>query len=327
MIEFEWFWLFALLPLPLLLRWLLPAAVEDRQAALRMPFLEDFMASADSGRSAAGSRALLLGALLAWVLLVTAAARPQWYGEPVQLPVSGRDLMLAIDLSESMAEQDFVLGRRAIDRLTAVKQVAGEFIERRAGDRIGLILFGDRAYVQAPLTFDRRTVHTLLQETFLGLAGKRTAIGDAIGLAVKRLQDNAQQRILILMTDGANTAGELQPIKAAELAQQAGLKIYSIGIGSDAVQRRTLFGSFTINPSSEMDEQTLTAIADTTGGRYFRAHDTAELAEIYRILDELEPVEVEQQSFRPTRALFYWPLALAFLLSLLLFGGRILRAA
>jgi Ca-activated chloride channel family protein len=226
-----------------------------------------------------------------------------------------------------MAEQDFVLGRRAIDRLTAVKQVAGEFIERRAGDRIGLILFGDRAYVQAPLTFDRRTVHTLLQETFLGLAGKRTAIGDAIGLAVKRLQDNAQQRILILMTDGANTAGELQPIKAAELAQQAGLKIYSIGIGSDAVQRRTLFGSFTINPSSEMDEQTLTAIADTTGGRYFRAHDTAELAEIYRILDELEPVEVEQQSFRPTRALFYWPLALAFLLSLLLFGGRILRAA
>lgn len=328
MIEFEWPWLFVLLPLPLLLRVLLRPADASRQAALRTPFLEDFAQSASGGRTAPGSRALLLGALLAWVLLITAAARPQWFGEPVQLPVSGRDLMLAVDLSASMQEEDFVLGNRAIDRLTAVKRVAGEFIDRREGDRVGLILFGDRAYVQAPLTFDRRTVNTLLQESFLGLAGERTAIGDAIGLAVKRLQDNPQQRrILILMTDGANTAGELEPFKAAELAQRAGLKIYTIGIGADAVQRRSFFGTFTVNPSRDMDEKTLTAIAEATGGRYFRAHDTAELAEIYGILDELEPVEVERQSFRPTRALFYWPLALAFLLSLLLFGGRILRAA
>lgn len=328
MIEFEWPWIFALLPLPLLLRVLLPPADASRQAALRTPFLDDFVESAPAGRAATGSRALLLGTLLAWILLVTAAARPQWFGEPVQLPVSGRDLMLAVDLSASMQEEDFVLGNRAIDRLTAVKRVAGEFVERREGDRVGLILFGDRAYVQAPLTFDRPTVNTLLQEAFLGLAGERTAIGDAIGLAVKRLQDNPQQRrILILMTDGANTAGELEPLKAAELAQRAGLKIYTIGIGADAVQRRSFFGAFTVNPSRDMDEKTLTAIADATGGRYFRAHDTAELAEIYRILDELEPVEVERQSFRPTRALFYWPLALALLLSLLLSGGRILRAA
>lgn len=328
MIEFEWPWIFALLPLPLLLRVLLPPADASRQAALRTPFLDDFAESAPAGRAATGSRALLLGTLLAWILLVTAAARPQWFGEPVQLPVSGRDLMLAVDLSASMQEEDFVLGNRAIDRLTAVKRVAGEFVERREGDRVGLILFGDRAYVQAPLTFDRPTVNTLLQEAFLGLAGERTAIGDAIGLAVKRLQDNPQQRrILILMTDGANTAGELEPLKAAELAQRAGLKIYTIGIGADAVQRRSFFGAFTVNPSRDMDEKTLTAIADATGGRYFRAHDTAELAEIYRILDELEPVEVERQSFRPTRALFYWPLALALLLSLLLSGGRILRAA
>ncbi len=328
MIEFEWPWLFALLPLPLL-RYLLPAAAENRQAALRTPFLDDFAAIMNrGGATTAGSRALLAGALLAWILLVTAAARPQWYGEPVELPVSGRDLMLAVDLSASMQEQDFVLSGHTTDRLTAVKRVAGEFIERRNGDRIGLILFGDRAYVQSPLTFDRRTVNTLLQEAFLGLAGERTAIGDAIGLAVKRLQDNPQQRrILILMTDGANTAGELEPLKAAELAQQAGLKIYTIGIGADAVQRRSFFGTFTVNPSRDMDEQTLTAIAEATGGRYFRAHDTAELSGIYGILDELEPVEVEQQSFRPTRALFYWPLALAFLLSCLLFSGHILRTA
>jgi Ca-activated chloride channel family protein len=326
MIEFEWPWLFALLPLPLVLRYLLPAAAENRQAALRTPFLEDFTLITGGNPSIAGSRALLAAALLAWVLLVTATARPQWYGEPVELPVSGRDLMLAIDLSASMQEEDFVLGNRAIDRLTAVKRVAGNFIERRNGDRIGLILFGDRAYVQAPLTFDRRTVNTLLQEAFLGLAGDRTAIGDAIGLAVKRLQDNPQQRrILILMTDGANTAGELQPLKAAELAQQAGLKIYTIGIGADAVQRRSFFGSVTVNPSRDMDEQSLTAIADSTAGRYFRAHDTAELAQIYDILDELEPLEIEQQSFRPTRALFYWPLSAAFLLSCLLFSGYILR--
>jgi Ca-activated chloride channel family protein len=328
MIEFEWPWLFLLLPLPLLLRILLPPAAANRQAVLRTPLLEDFAASLNANTKAAASRVLLAGALSAWVLLVTAAARPQWYGEPVQLPVSGRDLMLAVDLSESMQEEDFVLGNRAIDRLTAVKKVAGEFIERRAGDRIGLILFADRAYVQVPLTFDRRTVNTLLQEAFLGLAGARTAIGDAIGLAVKRLQDNPEQRrILILMSDGANTAGELEPLKAAELAQQAGLKIYTIGIGADAIQRQSFFGVFTVNPSQDMDEKTLTAIARTTGGRYFRAHNTAELAEIYGVLDQLEPVEVEQQSFRPTRALFYWPLALAFILALLLFSGYILRSA
>lgn len=328
MIEFEWPWLFLLLPLPLLLRRLPAPAEATRQAALRTPFLQDFIDSTSAGSIATGSRALLIGALCAWILLVTAAARPQWYGEPVQLPVSGRDLMLAVDLSASMQEEDFVLGNRAIDRLTAVKRVAGEFIERRAGDRIGLILFGDRAYVQAPLTFDLRTVNSLLQEAFLGLAGERTAIGDAIGLAVKRLQDKSQQqRVLILMTDGANTAGELEPLKAAELAQQAGLKIYTIGIGADAVQRRSFFGTITINPSRDMDEQTLTSIAEATGGRYFRAHDTAELAEIYGMLDQLEPVEVEQQSFRPTRALFYWPLALAFAISLLLFTAYVRKVA
>lgn len=325
MLEFVWPWMFFLLPLPLLARLLLPPA-ETRQAALRTPFLEDFQEQAMTGaRPARGKRALAVAGLC-WLLLVTATARPQWVGEPVELPVSGRDLMMAVDLSGSMQEQDFVINDRPVDRLTAAKQVAGEFIRQRTGDRLGLILFGDQAYVQTPLTFDRETVNTLLQEAVLGLAGERTAIGDAIGLAVKRLQNvDETSRVLILLTDGANTAGEVQPLKAAELAAQIGLKIYTIGIGADEILRRSFFGVRRINPSQDLDEKTLTAIAEKTGGRYFRARNTEELQQIYELLDQLEPVEQETQSFRPTRSLFHWPLAIALSLITLLFAYKLWR--
>jgi Ca-activated chloride channel family protein len=256
---------------------------------------------------------LLLGAALSWVLLVTAAARPEWIGDPVDIAVSGRDLMMAVDLSGSMDTQDFVFNDKAIDRLTAAKIVAGDFIDRRKGDRIGLILFGEQAYVQTPLTFDRKTVKTLLYEAFINLAGRRTAIGDAIGLAIKRLQENEdKQRVLILMTDGASNAGEIEPLVAADLAAKADMTIYTIGIGADEILRRSFFGRVQrFNPSSDLDEETLKAIAEKTGGRYFRARNTEELEQIYALLDELEPLEKESRSFRPTRALFYWPLGLA----------------
>ena len=225
MIEFVWPWLFALLPLPLLIRWLLPADNRQQQAALRVPFYHDVRNTPMAGGKPVEARWPLWLALLAWVLLVIAAARPQWLGDPVELPVSGRDLMLAVDLSGSMQTPDFELHGRTVNRLQAIKAVAGEFIQRRVGDRIGLILFGRQAYLQTPLTFDRRTVQTLLNESAIGLAGKETAIGDAIGLAVKRLRDkDIKSRVLILLTDGANTAGEIEPIKAAELAAQEGLK-------------------------------------------------------------------------------------------------------
>jgi Ca-activated chloride channel family protein len=251
--------------------------------------------------------------LLIWLLLVLAAARPQWIGEPLPLPLAGRDLMLAVDISGSMVEEDMVIGARVTDRLTAVKAVAGDFIERREGDRIGLILFGQQAYLQTPLTFDRETARTLLFEAAIGLAGRETAIGDAIGLAVKRLRDQpAEQRVLIPLTDGANTAGAIAPDKAAELAAEAGVRIYTIGIGSD---RRGPFGmSLGRNP---LDERTLKAIAEQTGGRYFRARDLRELQSIYALLDELEPVESEQEGFRPVAELFAWPLGLALALSAL----------
>lgn len=326
MLEFVWPWMFYLLPLPLLVRWLLRPA-ETQQAALRTPFLEDFREQATAGMRPARDMRFLALAGLCWLLLITAAARPQWVGDPVDLPVSGRDLMMAVDLSGSMQEQDFLINNHPVDRLTAAKKVAGEFIERRAGDRLGLILFGDQAYIQTPLTFDRKTVNTLLQEAVLGLAGERTAIGDAIGLAVKRLQHaDENSRVLILLTDGANTAGEVQPLKAAELAAQIGLKIYTIGIGADEILRRSFFGGVQrINPSQDLDEKTLTAIAEKTGGRYFRARNTKELQQIYGLLDQLEPAEQEKQSFRPTRSLFHWPLALALSLMALLFAYKLWR--
>jgi len=319
-LQFEWPWLLLLLPLPLLVRWLLPPVTGRNDAVLRVPFLEDFNAPGSAtSHTLAGVRWVLWLALVAWALLVIACARPQWQGEAVELPVSGRDLMLAVDLSGSMEVEDFEWKGRMVNRLIATQLVAGEFIERRVGDRVGLILFGRQAYLQTPLTFDRTTVKTLLDEAVIGLAGQETAIGDAIGLAVKRLRENSSaSRVLILLTDGANTAGAIEPLKAAELAASEGLKIYTVGIGADEMLVRSLFGTRRVNPSTDLDEETLTAIATTSGGRYFRARDLQQLEEIYQLLDELEPVAQEKQFFRPRRSLYPWPLAAAMLMTSLL---------
>jgi len=285
--------------------------------ALRVPAIADFSVVAESARTAAGSRAAFWLAFLAWLLLLLAAMRPEWLGEPIEIPVSGRDLMLAVDLSKSMQEVDFILGGQRVDRLTATKKVVGDFIDRRVGDRVGLILFGTQAYLHVPLTFDRATVKQMLYESVIGLAGPSTAIGDAIGLAVKRLRNNdSKDKVLILITDGANTAGAIEPERAAELAAQAGLTIHTIGIGADEIMVRRLFGSFRFNPSKDLDEKTLRAIAEKTGGKYFRARDIQELETIYDEIDKLEPVERGGEHFRPTTALYPWPLAAA-----LVFGG------
>ena len=281
--------------------------------------------------ASAGGRLLLLWGI--WALAVIAAARPQHVGEPTALPVTGRDLLVAVDLSGSMEEQDFQLGGEWVDRLTATKAVAREFIDRRVGDRIGLILFGRETYLQTPLTFDRETVQTLLDESVIGLAGKETAIGDAIGLGIKTLTDagiEENRRVLILLTDGANTAGAVDPLKAADLARDRGMVIYAIGIGADALMVRSLFGVRQINPSADLDEETLTTIAEGTGGAYFRARDTEELQRIYTILDELEPAAGEEEGFRPVAEYFHWPLGLALGLSLAWAAagfGRALRPA
>lgn len=319
MIEFACPWALLLLPLPYLVYRLFPPALAAEEAALWVPTLQPFAANRHQRSRRRWPWWLLLPALVCWLALVLATAQPQWLGEPLELPVSGRDLVLAVDLSGSMETEDFVLNGKTVNRLTALKKVAVDFIRRRQGDRLGLILFADQAYVQTPLTFDRQTVEQLLDEAALGLAGEKTAIGDAIGLAVKRLQGGqAQQRILILLTDGANTAGRVSPIKAAELAAEQGLKIYTVGIGADELVVRSFFFDRKVNPSADLDEKSLRTIAEQTGGRYFRARDTAELEQIYALLDELEPVEKEQEVFRPVTALYPWPLGLALFGALLL---------
>jgi Ca-activated chloride channel family protein len=324
MIHFDWSLLLLALPLPLLAwRLLRPAAVAE-EAALRVPDLARFAIRGEGklDKLVQPRHRLWMG-ILAWVLLVLAAARPVWVGDPIELPINGRDLMLMVDLSGSMQTEDFEISGKQMTRLDAIKVIAGQFIERRVGDRLGLILFGTKAYLQTPLTFDRKTVNTLLQESAIGLAGPETAIGDAIGLAAKQLLQHPEgNRVLVLLTDGANTAGEVDPIKAAELAAKAGLTIYTIGIGADEMVVKSFFGDQVVNPSADLDEPALQEIAKLTGGRYFRARDTKELNEIYAVLDKLEPIGQDKQTMRPQKTLFYWPLSASMLLAGLLLMFR-----
>jgi Ca-activated chloride channel family protein len=327
MLNFIWPWLFWLLPLPLPAYLLLPKNGK-REAALFVPFYRDVLSferdSDHSGGKIKIGRWLLL--LLVWILLVTAAARPQWLGEPVPLPTVGRDLMLAVDISGSMAQEDMRLGGEQVTRLVLVKNVVNDFIKRRVGDRVGLLLFGTEAYIQAPLTFDHRTVGILLDEALIGFAGEKTSIGDAIGLAVKRLRERPiDNRVMILLTDGSNTAGSVDPLTAAELAARTGVRIHTIGVGAEEMVVRDFFGSRRVNPSADLDEETLTKIAEQTGGEYFRARNPEELEKIYRLIDELEPIEQESEIFRPVKALFYFPLAGALILSFLWGSLMILR--
>jgi Ca-activated chloride channel family protein len=303
----------------------MPPAPERRSGALRIPFYASLSRLPSGGEgSAARARAALTLKAAIWILLVVAAAQPRWMGEPQAVSTHGRDLMLALDLSGSMATPDFDLSGRSVDRLTVVNAVARNFVEHREGDRIGLILFGTRAYLQSPLTFDRSTVIGMLGEAEIGLAGKETAIGDAIGLAVKHLRDRpAEERVLVLLSDGANNAGVLDPEKAAELAAKEQVRIHSIGIGSGDQMIRTPFGVRRVGGGGELDEAALRRVAEITGGSYFRARDTQGLIDVYRQIDALEPTEGERARVRPTRALFYYPLAGSLALAALLLCWRL----
>lgn len=320
MLNLLWPWALVLLPLPFIYRRLrAPADINIR--ALRAPILASAAQGAELSINASNWRKnlVLLLLTLSWVAAVLALARPVWIGEPVAVPTNGRDILLAVDISGSMEREDMQLRGRGVNRLVAVKAVVSDFVIKREGDRLGLVLFGEKAYLQTPLTFDRKTMETLLNEAQIGFAGNNgTAIGDAIGLAVKRLQDRPENhRVVILLTDGANNAGELEPLKAADLARRAKVKIYTIGIGADVQETWGLFGKRVTNPSADLDEATLTGIAEATGGLFFRARNPQELAAIYAELNRLEPIEQEAETIRPVASLFYWPLAVAFMLSLL----------
>ncbi|GIU26360.1 VWR domain protein in aerotolerance operon BatA [Shewanella colwelliana] len=319
MLTLAWAWLLLLLPLPLLFA--KRAHVQTVTSGhLQLPGSSETLQKTAAQRP----RKSLLPYWLIWVCLVTAVARPLWVGDLIELPSKGRDLMLAVDLSGSMQIEDMVLDGKPVDRFSLVQHLMSDFIERRQGDKIGLILFADHAYLQAPLTQDRRSVAQFLSEAQIGLVGKQTAIGEAIALGVKRF-DKAQEsnRVLILLTDGSNNSGSITPEQASEIAAKRGITIYTIGVGSEVMERRTLFGKERVNPSMDLDEAQLTSIANTTGGRYFRARNAQELAQIYQAIDSLEPTDSEQLSYRPQSELFYYPLAAALLISALMMLWRL----
>lgn len=313
MFHFAWPWMALLLPLPwVLYRVRRPA--EPRGAALYLPFAADVAGTGAGAPTASRANMALLGCI--WVLLVLAAMRPQWLGAPLPLATSGRQIILAIDCSGSMATRDMAGGE---SRLQVVQRVAGQFIDARKGDQIGLILFGTRPYLQAPLTTDLATVHRFLDQAVVGIAGPETAIGDAIGLAIKTLRENdrhigvghRRQPVMILLTDGGNNTGVLPPIEAARLAAQTGLRIFTIGVG--AAVHRTFFG---VSGNTSLNVKLLKRIARITGGEYFRATDPDALSAVYRKINRLEPVAGDKQWLRPAAEWFALPLSLALLLSL-----------
>ncbi len=306
-----------LLPAPLLVRrWLPP--FKHNTTYLRIPSYTQLqqLQQNDNRRliNGLGDKKLnLLIALTMWICLLLAAARPVWFGEPVSVSNEGRDLLLALDLSDSMKIKDMVQAESTITRIEAIKQVASEFIERRHGDRIGLIVFGQHSYLQSPLTFDRASVAIQLNEALPGFAGSSTAIGDALGMGIKLLRNRPSEgRVLVLLTDGANTAGS-DPVVATSVASESGIRVHTIGVGADSMETTDVAGAaVVVDPSRDLDESTLQLIAEQTGGRYFRARDPAQMERIYATIDELEPVP-DSVTLRPQRSLFHWPLSLALL--------------
>lgn len=317
MFSLEWPWVLMLAPIPIIARWLLPRQ-DVVFGAIKVPFFTAVHQSTDNANII--PRASYLKALMLWALWLTtllALARPVYLGDLVEVPQDRRDLLLAVDISESMLEEDMQVNNGYVDRISAVKSVVGDFVEQRGGDRLGLILFGQQAYLQTPLTHDRQTVKQQLEEALVGFAGRATAIGDTIGLAIKRLRDRpAESRVVILLTDGANSAGT-EPRAAADIAAEAGIKIHTVGVGAKTKITTDLLGrKREVRLRNQIDEPTMQYIADVTGGQYYRATDPKSLQEIYQALDQLEP-KPETQSFREQKSMLHWPALLSLLLAAL----------
>ena len=322
-IEFVWPWVFVLLPLPWFInRFVKP--VQKRHSPLLAPHIvrriQNNLPKENLVEVNQTLHRIPYLALAIWLTILIAVARPTTYVDATPFEVSGKEMVLAVDLSDSMRKQDMYLNGQDVDRLTAVKSVISEFIEQRKGDRIGLVVFGSQAFLQSPLTYDLTTLNILLNESEIGMAGSNTAIGDAIGLTLKHFQqkklgNQSHIAVLILLTDGSNTAGVVEPVEAANKAQQMGLKIYTVGVGK--VKSRVGLDRFLTN-KSDMDIDTLTNIAERTGGQFFQANDTKQLSQIYKEINKLESVNHEIYSYRLRSEYFYWPLSIAFLLSLVL---------
>lgn len=310
-------WVFIAWPLPVLLWLLSPRAPLQLPVALRVPFFNAMMSRLEENKYVAGTLSSVTLLLMIWSLMLLALSGPRWVGEPRPLPREGYNIMLALDLSGSMEVDDMMLHGRPATRLAVVKRAAAQFVDDRKTDKIGLILFGSQAYLQTPLTYDHHSLLMRIEDSTVGLAGKTTSIGDALGLAVKRLQHLPPRgRVIILLTDGVNNSGVLAPVKAAELAAIEGVKIYTIGLGADADPRMNNNLFLGLNVGADLDEDTLKEVAKLTGGQYFRATDSQSLQAIYHTINQMEIVSQDKQIIRPQHDYYAWPLALA----LLLFG-------
>ena len=311
-IELLWWWALLLLPLPLVIYRFLPPVKE--RAAIHLPYLPK-----QDQISSPRNIAIKATATAIWCLLILAVARPVWYGDPVTTQPKHRDLMLVVDLSYSMSQEDMQQGGQYIDRLTAVKNVLSDFIQKREGDRLGLVLFADHAYLQTPLTLDKNTISEQLNQAVLKLIGTQTAIGEGIGLATKTFIDSdAPQRVMILLSDGSNTSGVLDPLEAAKIAKKYDATIYTIGVGAGEMMVKEFFMTRKVNTAQDLDEKTLTEIANITGGKYFRARNSQDLANIYDTINQLEPISQATQTWRPQTEWFGYPLLAALMLSVIL---------
>lgn len=320
MLHFTYPWLFLLLPLPLLIYFLAPSYREPRPA-VRVPFMSRLyrLTGQDAARRAAivrRTRMQKFQLIVGWLAIVTALARPTWMEQPVVREEPMRDLLIALDLSGSMETLDFTDSSGAItDRLTAAKQVLDPFLSHREGDRVGLIFFGSAAFVQAPFTDDLNVVRELLDEAQVRMLGPRTVLGDAIGMAIRMFErSEVDERVLIALTDGNDTGSMVPTVRAAEIAADNEVTIYPVAMGDpEAAGEQAL------------DEVTLQAVAEATGGEYFHADDRSQLERIYQVLDQLNPKQVETRSYRPEREVYFWPLGVAVILSLLFFAQAELR--
>lgn len=317
MYQFIWPFVFLLLPLPLICRYLLKAVTGQTGAvpdALKVPFFGRLQQLKLPLQTNQRRFSPLLWCLV-WLLLVVAAARPVWFGAPVVLNKEARNIMLALDVSGSMEEEDFDVNRRPITRLDIVKLLAKDFIQKRSGDNLGLVIFGSEAYTYAPLSPDTKTLTGLLSEIGIGIAGTQTAMGDALALAMESVASvPAENRIVILMSDGVANAGNVSVEEALKVAKEAGVKVYTIGIGSDKQAIQDFFGFVQMNAGADLDEETLNQIARETGGQYFRAKSTADLQKIYDIINQLETTAAENISVRPRKEMAFYLILMALML-------------
>lgn len=317
MFEFAWPWLFWLLPLPWLSRWLLPAARNAERLWLPQASQLTPGGATSPGRTSRTWRQQLLLWLI-WLLLLSAAAQPRWLGEPIQLQPEGREIMIALDLSGSMQMEDMELDGRRVSRLEAAHHILADFIRTRKGDRVGLIVYADEAFVYVPVTRDLETVAQLAEEAEVGLAGQRTALGDAIALSIRYFTErDPEDRVVLMLTDGIINTGVVDAEEAVRLAQANDVRIHTIGIGSEEFRLQGLFGEREVNPTLELDEVFLAAVAEASGGQYFRTTNTEHMQDVYAAINELEPVAGPEVSFQPWQSLVHWPLGAAILLLVL----------